>query len=1089
MNWWKDRCVWLFVTMLVAFFLVPSAALGQATTGTISGSVSDQSRASVPGAAVAVRNVDTNVSRSATTGVDGRFSFPGLPVGRYELTAEARGFAKHVRGPITLVLNQEAVVNPELQTAAVQETIVVTEDAMVLNTTTAEVGVQFDQRRLAELPISGQFGSGGGFRDVFAAVLSAPGVSQLNSGNSAFASGTSFSSNGMRTRGNNFMIDGQDSNEPGIAGRSQWMNNPDVVREVRLITNQFLAEFGRSAGSVVSAITKSGTNSLHGSAFEFYNGNRLNSRSNLNKAAGFTKAPYFIEHQFGGTAGGRIVKDKTFWFGSLQRWTTRQLGSGVTIRGVPTAEGKQALQSLAGTRPQVAALLKFLPAAQASIGTSVPVTVGGQTVQIPQGSLTSSTSQYSNNWQWSGRVDHQLTSRHGLGGRYLYNNNLQGGGGQITPPGLTTVAPLRTQAVSAWLISNLTARTLNELRTSYSRYATSSDASDPASESIPSVEVPQLGLTGFNAAADRTAIGLGVNLPQFRFNNIYQIQDNFSWSQGAHAFKFGFDLRRTQVKSLFLPQIRGRLVYDTLQTLVDDVASVANINKPLPGGEIIAYYDWDDYYFFAQDTWRVHKSFTLNYGLRFETPGNSFQSLYELNDRILAGNKNQPVFALSNRPPRDRNNWQPRIGFSWNPETRKDGPLGWLTGGNRLVLRGGYARANDYGFININLNIFSSFPYVLAAGASNLTNAWTAMPALLPDLSNPASLNLLNRTIVSNDFRSPIAEQFSTEIQREVGAGAVFRIGYVGTKGTALFQTIDGNPRTQCSPIPTNAAGTVTGCPRVDTAAGIVRLRANAASSIYHSLQLSFERRFARNFGAGAHYTWSSFIDDASEIFNASARGEVAVPQDSFNRRADRGRSTYDRPHRFSTNFVYEIPTFGLNKPVANYLVRGWQIGAFITLQTGSPFSALNGSDPTLALGGIDGLVGSSIRPNLNTNLDLASIAVEDMLAAGGRSLFSALPTCTRIAGTNTCAPGARFGNIGRNILRSDGIAQIDLSLAKTTTIRERHQLQLRADFFNFSNTRNFGIPEARISNAGFANQWGTDGGNRRIFVSLRYQF
>jgi hypothetical protein len=1079
----------LLLLLALASLLVPTLAQAQGTGGTISGTVLDQSRASVPGAAVSVRNLDTGVSRSAATGVDGRFSFPGLPVGRYELTAEAKGFAKYVRGPVTLVLNQEAVVNPEMQTATVQQTIVVSEDAAVLNTTTAEVGVQFDQRRLAELPISGQFGNGGGFRDVFAAVLSAPGVSQLNSGNSAFATGTSFSSNGMRTRGNNFMIDGQDTNEPGVAGRSQWMNNPDVVQEVRLITNQFLAEFGRSAGSVVNAITKSGTNTLHGSAFWFYNGNHLNSLSNLNKAAGFTQAPFFIEHQFGGTAGGRIIKDKTFWFGSLQRWTQRQLGSGVTIRGVPTAEGKQTLQSLAGSRPQVAALLKFLPAAQAPIGTTVPLTVGGQTVQIPQGSLTSSASSYTNNWQWSGRLDHQLTSKHGLGGRYLYNDNRSGGNGQVTPPGLTTMSPLRTQAVSAWLVSNFTPRTLNELRTSYQRYGTSTDPMDPASESIPSVEVPQLGLTGFNAATDRTAIGLAVNLPQYRYNNIYQIQDTFSWTQGSHAWKFGFDLRRTQVKSFFLPQIRGRLVYDTLQTLVDDVASVANINKPLPGGDIIAYYNWDDYYFFAQDTWRVNRSFTLNYGIRYETPGNSFQSLYELNDRILAQNKNQPVFALTNRPPRDRNNWQPRLGFSWNPQTSKDGPLGWLTGGERLVVRGGYARANDYGFININLNIFSSFPFVLATGASNLTNAWTAMPGLLPDLSNPAALNLLTRTIVSNDFRAPIAEQYAMEIQREVSAGSVFRVGYVGTKGTALFQTIDGNPRIQCSPIPTNAAGTVTGCNRVDTAAGIIRLRANASSSIYHSLQFSFEKRFAHGFGAGAHYTWSAFIDDASEIFNASARGEVAVPQNSFNRKADRGRSTYDRPHRVSTNFVYEIPTLGASQPAVKYILGGWQVGAFITLQSGSPFSALNGSDPALTLGGIDGLVGTSTRPNLNTSLDLARMSVEDMLAAGGRSLFSALPPCARIAGTNTCTTDVRYGNVGRNILRSDGIAQIDLSLAKTVTFAERHQIQLRADFFNFSNTRNFGIPEARISNAGFANQWGTDGGNRRIFVSLRYQF
>ncbi len=1079
----------LVLVVVLAALLLPTAALGQATTGTISGTVRDQSGGVIPDAAVSVRNLDTNISRATTTQSDGRYNFVGLPVGRYELTTDVKGFATYIRGPITLVLNQEAVINPELTPAATRETVTVTEDALILNTTTAEVGVQFDPRRLSELPISGQFGNGGGFRDAFAAVLSAPGVSQLNTGNSVFTTGTNFSSNGSRTRGNNFMIDGQDTNEPGVAGRSQWVNNPDIIQEVRLITNQFLAEYGRSAGSVVSAITKSGTNQLHGSAFEFYNGNHLNSLSNLDKAAGFTSAPFYIEHQFGGTAGGRLVKDKTFWFGSIQRWTQRQLGSGYTIRGVPTAQGKQILQNLAGSRPQVAALLAFLPAADAPIGTSVPLTVGGQTVQIPQGTLTNSTSSLTNNWQWSARIDHQLTSEHSLGGRYLYNDNFSSGSGQVTPPGLTTQNPLRTQAAEAWLTSSLTARTLNELRLGWQRYGSTTTAMDPSSETIPSIEVPQLGLTGFNAASDRTAIGLAVNLPQYRFNNIYQIQDNLSYSSGAHALKFGVDLRRTRIKSLFIPQIRGRLVYDTLQTLVDDLASLTNINKPLPGGQTIAYYYWDDYFFFAQDTWRVGRTFTLNYGLRYEAPGNSFQSLYDLNDKILSQNNNRQVFALTNRPSRDLNNWQPRVGFSWNPQTEKGAFLSRITGGDRLVLRGGYARANDYTFLNIALNIFSAFPFVMAAGGSNVSNAWTAMPASFPDLSDSAALNMLNRTIVSKDFRSPISEQFSMELQREVSASTVFRIGYVGTKGTALFQTIDGNPRVQCSPIPTNSKGTVTGCPRVDTTAGIVRLRANAASSIYHSLQLSVDKRLAKGFAAGAHYTWSSFIDNASEVFNASTRGDIAVSQNSFDRDSDRGRATYDRPHRFSANFVYEIPIGGLQQKAARYALGGWQISSFITFQSGSPWTPLNGSDPTLALGGIDGLVGSAIRPNVNTNLGLSSMSVEEIYNAGGRGLFGTLPTCQVIAGTNTCTPVQRFGNAGRSILRSDGLGQIDLSVMKTTRIAERHQLQLRADFFNFTNTRNFGIPEARVSNVGFGNQWGTDGGNRRIFVSLKYVF
>jgi hypothetical protein len=687
-------------------------------------------------------------------------------------------------------------------------------------------------------------------------------------------------------------------------------------------------------------------------------------------------------------------------------------------------------------------------------------------------------------------VDHQLTANHSIGGRYLYSDTIDSAfNSQVTPPGLTKLNPVRTQAATTWLTSTLSPRALNEVRLSYQRYATTTTAADPAAETIPSVEIPQIGLTGFNDATDRTAIGLAVNLPQYRFNNTYQLQDTLSYTRGSHAYKFGVDFRSLSVKSFFLPQVRGRLVYDTLQTFVNDVASVANINKPLPGGQLVAYYDWRDHYFFAQDTWRLANSFTLDYGLRYELPGNSFQSLYDLNDRISAANNNQPVFRLSPRPGRDTNNFQPRVGFSWNPKTSGSGALGWLAGNSKLVVRGGYARANDYEFININLNIFSSFPFVLATNATNLANAWTEMPKLLPDLSNPAALNRLNRTIVANDFRSPVAEQFALEVQRELAGSSVFRVGYVGTKGSGLFQTLDGNPRIQCAQIPLDTSGSPAGCARVDPTAGVVRLRANAGSSIYHSLQLSFDRRFARGLSAGAHYTWSAFIDDASEVFNPSSRGEVAVSQDPFNRHADRGRSTYDRPQRFAVNFVYQIPGGKSSQPVVSHILSGWQIGSFITRQSGSPFTPLNGSDPAVVLGGIDGLVGNAIRPNLNTTLDVSKMSIQELIAAGGRSLFSTLPACAAVAGTNTCIPAQRVGNAGRNILRSDGIGQIDLSLAKSTKITESQQLQFRADFFNLTNTRNFGIPEARVSNAGFANQWGTDGGNRRIFVSLKYMF
>jgi hypothetical protein len=243
-------------------------------------------------------------------------------------------------------------------------------------------------------------------------------------------------------------------------------------------------------------------------------------------------------------------------------------------------------------------------------------------------------------------------------------------------------------------------------------------------------------------------------------------------------------------------------------------------------------------------------------------------------------------------------------------------------------------------------------------------------------------------------------------------------------------------------------------------------------------MQTSLEKRLSRGFSAGLHYTWSTFIDTQSEIFNVSS-AEVAVAQNSYDRRADRGRSSFDRPHRLTGNFVYELPWFQEQKGFAGHFLGGWQMNAFFSLQSGSPFSALNGSDPANALASISSLVGNAIRPNVVTTLDVSNMSVEELFRArqAGDPLFAQITAAQRV------------GNAGRNILRSDGINNIDFGILKTTRISERQKLQIRADFFNATNSRDFGVPEGRINSANFLNQWGTDGGSRRIIVGLRYVF
>jgi len=1063
----------LFLLGLVLVLASTPALLAQSTTGSIQGVVTDEQKALIPGANVSVRHLETNATRTTNSDEGGRFRVLNLPVGTYEVTVDQPGFTKYVRSGIILALNQNAVVEATLKVAGITEAVTVVEaNASPLNVNNAEIGVMFDPKRISELPLATD-------RDVFSIALSAPGVSQLGSGQAVFASGPdsgkdSYSVNGMRVRSNNFMVDGQDSNDPSVTGRQQPINNPDIVQEIRLITNQFAAEYGRAAGSVMNVITKSGTNTFHGSAFEFHNDNALNARSNLDKKARAT-SPWRIENQFGGTAGGPIIKDRTFFFASFQRWTDRRLGSGSTINGVPTEQGRQILQQAAGSRPQVAGLLKFLPAAQTPlVGRFANFTLGGQTYSVPLGAFTGSATRQDNNNQWSTRIDQQLNARHTLSGRYLFTDDTDAGGGQVTPPRLTTLVPARQQAANVWLTSALSNRSVNELRAAYQRLATTTTAQDTSSQEIPSIEISDLGLTGFNAGTSRTGIGLAVNLPQYRFNNTYQLQDNFSYIVGRHSLKVGADLRQIRVKSFFVPTTRGRLAYSTLQRFVDDVADLAaTINRPLPGGESIVYYDWTDAYFFGQDEWKVLDNFTLSYGLRYEAPGNSIASLVALNKRVVQAAGGDQRYAFTPVPKRDTNNLQPRFGFNWNPRTRTDGLIGRFTGGNKFVLRGGYSRTNDYGFININLNIASAFPFIASlalpttpqpastGGGFGANNAYTSLATVQPS-GDPL---MITRTVVGGDFRSPSADQYSLEVQREVTDNLVLRVAYVGTKGTSLFQTLDGNPRL---PLSTQ---------RLDPTRGILRLRANAASSIYHSLQVSGDKRLSNAFSAGIHYTWSAFIDTASEIFNPSS-GEVAVSQDSFNRNADRARSSYDRPHRLTGNFVYELPFLRNQQGALAHLLGGWQVNSSFTFQSGAPFTVLNGSDPTGALSGIDNLVGNAIRPNQNTTLDTSRMNIEELLKAGGSSLYSVLPSS-----------GVRVGNVGRNTLRADGIGNVDLGFIKNTKVREGQNIQFRAEMYNATNTRNFGIPEGRVNSPNFLNQWGTDGGNRRIVVALRYVF
>jgi len=1029
----------------ILVFVFATALAAQVTTGEIRGVVVDLTGSLVPGASVTVHSLDTNADRKVSTDESGTFHVPQLAVGAYEVTVDKTGFSRYIQGPIVVRLNQIADLRIGLQVAGVAAEIKVVADAPPINSANAEVGVNFDSRRVSELPLAPN-------RSVVNLALSVAGVTQLQGGQNAQLNpegSVPISVNGMRIRSTNFMVDGQDSNFHVLTGLAQRINNPDVIAEFRVITNQFAAEYGRAAGGVVNMITRSGTNRLHGSAFIFHNDNHLNSRSNLDKKL-VRSAPFRLENQIGGTLGGPIVPDKTFFFGSLQRWTDRRFLIGPNIRGVPTAEGLSLLNSIAGDRPTVKALLEHLPAAQSAVqGLTAPLTVGPQQFSIPLGTLSGSNKERFNDWQWSARFDHKLNAAHNLGGRYLFDDSIDSDFGQITPPDLSAVLRQRRHAATVFLNSALSHSAFHELRLSYQRLGTQAASSNPGAETIPSIEINELGLSGFMDGAVRSGIGMAVSIPRGSRNNTYQVQDTFGLVRGSHVMKFGADLRREETIQLNTNLSRGRLVYATLQDFVDDRANLGRINSPLPGGTSLYLTRYYDYAFFAQDEWRVRPRLAFTYGVRYESPGSLLTTVAGLNRKIVAAAGGDSRYVFGPIPPRDRNNWAPRFGFNYRVTAQ-------------TVIRGGYARTYDQFFEQLIVHALTAFPFVksdsLAARTPNSLPILRQLPS--SPIVNP---DMLDRGVVSEDLRAPVAEQFSLQLQRELAKDWSVSIGYVGTKGTALFETVDGNPVVPGS----NPRR------RVDPARGVVTVRCNCTSSIYHSLQTSLEKRLSQNFSMAAHYTWSSFIDGASDVVNPSPTGEIGIAQDAFNRRAERGRSAFDRPHRFVFNGVFELPFYTARTGASARVLGGWQLSTFLTLQSGAPFSALSGADP----GGRVTPLGSTVRANLNTTLDVSRMSIEELLRAGGRQLFAPATASNPI------------GNMGRNVLRSSPYRNIDVGIIKNTRFSESQNLQIRAEFYNLTNSRNFGMPDGNMTSANFLNQWGTDGGNRRVVMGLRYIF
>lgn len=1064
--------------LLVTMLLASAPLVAQVKFGSIGGIVQDPTGAVIPGATVKATNQDTGVMRETLTSDAGVFRIANLIPGLYTVAISLSGF-KTVE-----FTNVEVRVGVEnnlgtitLEVGEVAETVTVVATAPLIETASAQISHHYDKKKLIELPISPAG------VDVVALLTPGvtPGFGNVNS------NGVTLSVNGNRARANNFTIDGQDNNDLSIGGPGVFIDQPDVLEEFQIITNQFNAEFGRNAGAQVNLVLKSGTNEYHGTVYEYHqNASALNALTNIQKRDGLKKPPVSINNRFGFTLGGPVIRDKFFFFSNLQFERTREQTrfESQSINGlVPTPAGIATLKRLFPNSNTVriwetrGPLARKIGNPRIIPGTERLLTVTPQGDQAEFGFVERTIPTPFNANQVMGKLDFNLSEKTMLSARYIFQDqdfiNAVGAPGSA---GYRVDVPARSQTLGLTITRNFTPRSTNEFRFNYGRLGVFFSGGD--TEPFGNIRE---NLSRMNLPAGFLDFGLQTNLPQFRMVNNYQYQDNFTVTKGKHTFKMGIDLRRILVPLGFLPFVNGQYNFPNLATWLNNQPS----SVQFAAGDTVFHVKEFNQFYYIQDDWKVTPTLTLNFGLRYENVGQSANRLHELTLARESGpgafwNPSLPLEArVVPKLERDDNNWAPRFGFAWAPRALGEG---------KTVIRGGYGIAYDPSFFNILLNVQTSAPFVFlfAFPIAGIPAPPVVGDGLGKDLAAAVPLPLgrfdprtLAQTQMSNPFKNPYTQQWSFGIQRQFGANQAFEARYVGNHQVGLFQSVNANPLISTLAaefpqfIPAGIKPAANG--RVNGDFGPVRLRCNCADANYHGLQLRWDGRFGSGLIAGASYSVQKVIDNSSEIFTFFNAGSVAFSQNPFDfRKSERGTSNFDIRQVLALNYIWELPFFKEQRGFAGKLLGGWEVSGILRFNSGRPYTplttlAVNGFSDTawnLTFAGLfDVLRPFLINPNApaGTFARVSATSPTGFVDARGNpvSLNSVRYLYNNTAGSRFF--GSPFGNAGRNIFRGDGFARWDFAVFKNTKVGflgEGGYIQFRAEFQNFTNHPNFGVPD-----------------------------
>lgn len=1092
--------------IVVVLFLAVLTAFAQ--NSGVQGQITDSSGAAVPGGAVTITNLETGVTSRAATNEQGLYVVPSLTPGRYKLEITASGFAPQSVNEFRLEVGQTARFNLEMKPGAVVEAIQVSAAAVLLNADSTEVGQVIDSKRITEMPLNG--------RNYLQLAQFTTGV--LPGGNGSAGSRArdegAFSAVGMQIAQNNVLLDGNDNSSRTSGGplgfEAQAVKPPvDAVAEFKVVTNNMSAEYGYRAGAKVLVNTRSGTNQFHGSLYHFLRNDALDATNFFANRSGARK-PDYKQNQFGGTVGGPVLRNRTFFFFSYQA-TRIRLGQSY-ISTVPSRDiverGDFSQQpairrnvfdplTLTGTGadavrqpfpgniiprdrwdPVVRRVIDFYPA---------PNIPGRE--HLTDNYFFSPTDSNDAN-QYDMRGDHNFSDRHRFFARYSLRDQFRNENGTLPYPatgGLGQTVDLNGHNVVGNLSSTLSTTVFNELRFGFSKFDTRFDI--PFTENLNA----QLGIR--NAPGDSFGDGLDHGWTRFtptgyseigarsfwpNVNNLanYMITDSALWQRGKHTLKFGGEYRHLNIYRDASRFRRGQFAFSGQYT--SERPNVGASRGNTGNGFADMLLGWASggsygnnqgenvnapyYGFFVQDDWKLARNFTLNLGLRYEFFGlGTFPNAAQqtVSRYLLAGiNVATPaeeriVFPESDSDcgcKQDRNNWAPRVGLAWS-----------LT--DKTVIRSGagifYGEPNSLSTEGANFR--SGLPrHAEIALQPNFERTTFFVQNGFPDFAPGTTLLRGSSVNVFPDLRQNLeAYQWFLDVQRTLPFDALVTVGYMGTKGTHL--ATQRNINQPMTPSATVAANQRLIRPEFNA----VTYHENSLNSSYNALTAKVEKRFSKGLTFLSSFTWSKNIDQGGEDLLDGSQGA----QTPYNLSIERGLSTLHRNFAYVFSGVYEVPLGRgrqhLTSGPASWLLGGWQVGGLLSLLSGMPVAhTINVNNQNL---------GGSVRGDWvrNPNLPSDERTIDRWFDTG-----FVVPS----------APGV-LGNAGRNLIIAPGRRNLDVMVGRNFALpMEGHSLQFRFESFNFTNTPNFGPPNAAVGTPN-AGRIITAEDPRRIQFALKYLF